>query len=200
MLTELMEHTTKTETVMEFTRGKLRELDPEFLDEETSFVSGVLALRDTLAEDHPVDLDAVLEAEERRLAGNLVFLIWKGLVQNLACFKDPVAIRFLDLDYEDLHQEEVMNNMQASISANQLYVSFVQTLTPEQKELSFAITSYYSYWETVAYKLAHFWGFSLGDQFLPKVVPGYYPNHAATSTYALLLSNCLGFPVLSIGS
>ena len=43
---------------------------------------------------------------------------------------------------------------------------------------------YMSYMETVAYKLAHYFGFILADQFLYHVIPGYVNDSVTQMQYA----------------
>ena len=55
------------------------------------------------------------------------------------------------------------------------------------------ITDFFSYLETVGYKLAHYFGFVFADRFLGYVIPGYAPDTATTMQYAMMLQEYLDF-------
>ena len=95
------------------------------------------------------------------------------------------------MDYEDFHQETLMHHFFPA-KFDDLGTKFVRSLPSEMKDATDPIISYYSYLHTIAYKLAHYYGFRFGDKFLPKVVPGYHPDGATSSIYALILQKDLG--------
>lgn len=192
MNNQLLQSITSTEIVMEQMRDILLKLTPSFADEEKSYAKSIRMIKETLGEDYPISLDDLITASERRIATNLVFLGWQGLHLNLSCYKIPRSKQFLRLDYEEIHKESLMNSFPASVEAESIVTSFTQSLPEACKELTDSITSYYAYWETVAYKLAHYFGFRFGDDFLSFVVPGYVPDAALTMAYAQNLSNYLG--------
>ena len=76
--------------------------------------------------------------------------------------------------------------------------TFAQSLPEELKVLTEPVTSYYAYLQTVAYKLAHYYGFCFGDTFLPRVVPGYHPDHATTIIYGNMLREDLNLDGLYV--
>jgi hypothetical protein len=41
-------------------------------------------------------------------------------------------------------------------------------------------------------ELAHYYGFILGNEILPNLVPGYYPDHVLTVQYRAILEHYLG--------
>lgn len=70
--------------------------------------------------------------------------------------------------------------------------SSVQRFTPEQQALAIQIEDYYSYLETIGFKLVHYWGFLWGNEFFPKVVPGYAADTVFTAKYTHMLEHDLG--------
>lgn len=54
------------------------------------------------------------------------------------------------------------------------------------------ISDYYSYLETIGFKLVHYWGFLWGNEFFPKVVPGYAADTVFTAKYTHMLEHDLG--------
>lgn len=185
MVSRIMKEIENTEKIMSSLRAFLTELDPAYPQEEQTFRQGLQKFRATLNEEGLALLDRVLEAEESQIAANVIFLFWNGLQQNISCFRDPVAKQFLNLDYEDIHQETIMNGIFSSLKPGDPSRQLSRILDDAQKELN-PIPAYYSYIKTVVYKLAHYYGFRFGDSFLPWVVPGYHSD-GTSIRYALHL-------------
>ena len=188
-ITKILSEFTNTKAIMEEVRAILTEIDPDFVREER-FQEDMKRFKDVLDETKRTMLAEVVAAEEKRIAANLVFLVWRGLQQNLLCYRNPIEKWFVDLDYEDIHQEKEMNGMPDSVAAGTAGRRLSLTLTEREREMN-PTTDYYSYLEAVAYKVAHYYGFKLGDWFLPLVEPGYCPDAALTFRYALEVSTYL---------
>ena len=164
----------------------LRTIDSQYQAEEDSYLHGLDALRHALPENHPIALDDVLDEDDRNMGANLLFLFWRGVQQNYDCFQNPVNKLFLQMDYEDFHQEYLLGSF-ISEGHSDLGRKFALSLPADKKQLLDPITSYHSYMETTAYKLAHYYGFRFADNFLSKVVPGYCPDGSIGSLYTLML-------------
>lgn len=95
----------------------------------------------------------------------------------------PVNKMFLKLDYEDIHGEEVMKSMPNLSQYWEKTNVFYRSQPREQQQLFDPVTSYYSYLQTAAWKLAHYFGFLIGDELLQDVVPGYRPDIALSISY-----------------
>lgn len=188
----IMEQLGDHKLIMERMRKILQKLDPGFVVLEEGFRNGVQALKDTMDAAGQTSVDRFLELEDGRMANNFLFLTSKGYNQNLACFKDPMQRGFLNLDFEDIHDESIMESMQANTDCWKFSDTFFRSLTPEQQLLCEPIRDYYIYMETTAYKLAHYLGFRVGDEVLPLVVPGYRPNTALTHAYRHRIDQQLG--------
>lgn len=195
MIDKLYEKLIDPQAMLAAMKATLRQIDPQYSKEEAAFFDGIEALRAGLPSDHPVSLDAYLEEEERDMAECLLHLFWKGVKQNYDCFINPVNKMFLQMDYEDFHQESLMRQFFPA-KFQDMGTKFAHSLPAEMSNATEPIISYYTYLQTIAYKLAHYYGFRFGDTFLSKVVPGYFPSEATSSTYALVLSkdlNICGF-------
>ena len=185
MYRRLMKEVENTKEIMKGLRSILAEVDPSYPQEEHIFHENLQKFRATLNETGLVLLDHVLDEEEKQIAVSVIFLFWKGLHQNLSCFQDPVAKQFLNLDYEDIHQESLMNGILSRIIPDDTSRQLASVLSEEQWQLN-PVPAYYSYIKTISYKVAHYYGFRFGDSFLPLVVPGYMPD-GTSFQYALQL-------------
>lgn len=184
---------TETAEVMEFLRSNLRRIDPEYADVEKVCLEAVQNQQTTLKPDTLPLLNAYIKAEDERIAACLRFLFWHGLHLNEACFRDPVQRKFLDLDFEDIYQETVLNSLPEAHRAYEFARSLHQQLAEDQLSLLEQVTEYYCHLETVGYKLAHYWGFRYGDELLAGVVPGYVPDTALTAAYQRMVREYLEF-------
>ena len=182
---------TDHKTIMMMTREILREIDPDYPEEESKFLSGVQRFKNALAPEEQATLDELLILEEKRMAANFLFLIWRGINQNLRCFQDYTEKGFLNQDYEDIHDESVMEGMPFNEEYWRLCSDFHHSITQEQHELSAPISSYYCYLATSAYKIAHYFGFKLADSLLYYLVPGYAPDPTITVAYRSDIANYL---------
>lgn len=70
--------------------------------------------------------------------------------------------------------------------------SSARQFTPEQQAMAIQIADYYSYLETMGFKLVHYWGFLWGNEFFPKVVPGYAADTVFNAKYTHMLEHDLG--------
>lgn len=194
MIDKLYEKLIDPQAMLSAMKETLRKVDPNYNSEESAFLENVQSLREQLPEDHTVSLEEYLAEEERDMAECLLYLFWKGVKQNYECFTNPVSKLFLRLDFEDIHQESLMHHF-FPVQYDDLGTKFAQSLPAEMADMTEPIISYYSYLQTVAYKLAHYYGFLFGDTFLSKVIPGYFPDGAVSSTYTLVISKVLGICV-----
>lgn len=80
-----------------------------------------------------------------------------------------------------------MNTMPYGADGFRLSERFAHALPEEEKNLADPVSNYFCYLETNAYKIAHYFGFLAGDSFLHFVEPGYVPNLAISSLYAIQL-------------
>ncbi len=165
----------------------LRKIDPEYPGEEAAYTQALQALQARMTPEKLPEAMALLALQEQALASDLLFLVWNGLHLNLDCFYHPASRSFLLLDPASIHQEETMQTMPAVRRYRNRVDAFCRSLTGQEYRLFTPFTAYYAYLQTAAYKLAHYFGFLLGDALLPAVVPGYVPDHAATEAYTLLL-------------
>ena len=114
------------------------------------------------------------EAIDAQIASGLLFSAALGLKANLDHFRDPIARTFLEVDPEIYLRESVAHSLPQYIEAQKIR---------DAAEYDDDITAYTTYLETVGPKLAHYFGYLLGDDLLPRVFPGYQPDSILTIRY-----------------
>lgn len=114
------------------------------------------------------------EAIDAQAASDLLFSAALGLKANLDHFRDPIARTFLEVDPEIYLRESVAHNMPQYIEAQKIL---------DTVEINDTIIEYTTYLETIGPKLAHYVGYLLGDELLPRIIPGYQPDLILTICY-----------------
>lgn len=114
------------------------------------------------------------EAIDTQTASDLLFSAALGLKANLDHFRAPIARTFLEVDPEIYLRESVAHSLPQYIEAQKIR---------DAAEYDDDITAYTTYLETVGPKLAHYFGYLLGDELLPRVIPGYQPDSILTIRY-----------------
>lgn len=190
MVDTMFERLICPDAMMEAVRTELKKYDPEYDSEAAAFEAAVKILREIAGEALGSEVNAALAGEERTMGERLMFLFWKGVEQNLACFRDPKEKQFLARDYEEIHHEAEMNHFIPAEPCG-FTPAMIETLPRQTEEPLEQIIGYYSYLETVAYKLVHYKGFCFGNRFLKMVVLGYEPDVAVVNEYREMLSDSM---------
>jgi len=175
----VIRHLTDPAILLHEVRETLRTLDPDYPEEEKQFLQATAELEREIGPR----AKEYLAALEQEFTSDIIFVGWQGFKLNMDCFTNPVNMLLLREDFEDLHLEHRMPTLPMAQSARRTINTFLDTLPLEKHHLISGITSYYSYLQTTAYKLAHYFGFRLADQFLPFLVPGYIRDPLLTDQY-----------------
>lgn len=190
-----------TQTVLDQLAGKgivnallitLAENFEDFAQEKKQYEDAMKLLESELADSEIPSVRDVADAIERQTASNLLFSGILGLKANLDNFIDPVARNFLDTGYEIFLREQTASQLPEYRSAQQVRDRFYASLPPKQRGTYEAVASYVNYLETVGPKLAHYYGYLLGNEFLYRIVPGYHRDGIQTARYSIMLQEYFG--------
>lgn len=132
------------------------------------------------------------DAIRQQIASTLFFSFYLGIQANLHDYLNPVSGNFLNTEPEIYLQEQAAAELPEYAAAQKTRQAFYAGLTDAQKTRYESITEYTCYWDTAGPKLAHYYGFCLGNTLLQRVVPGYYPNMALTLRYRMMLKEYFG--------
>lgn len=157
----------------------------DFAPEQMRFHQAISALE---KDDVPSTQEAV-EAIYRQIGSGLLFSFFLGLKANFDHFIDPIGRTFMDVDTEIYLREEVAKQLADYQSAQLVKSRFYAALSPAQQELYKDVIAYISYLETVGPKLAHYYGYTIGNQLFPHIIPGYCPDTRLTAQYRNMLEN-----------
>ena len=177
--------------VQEFTRF-LGEHFGSFADVHKRYLAAADALRKELGADGAPFVDDVLDAIDKQTASNLLFSGALGLKSNMDHFMDPMARTVLDVDFPVFLREATALRLPEYVRAQETIDAFSSSLTPAQKEVFEDVIAYIAFLETTGPKLAHYYGYILGNDLLYRVVPGYHQDDVLTMHYSAMLRKYFG--------
>lgn len=151
-----------------------------------------IAATNNLRKDLGNAVNAEMNAITRQCTSDLLFAGTLGLKANLDHFINPIERNFLDVDFGVYLREEMAHSLPEYVQAQQVRAQFYSQLTPSQKETYEAVRSYTSHLETVGPKLAHYYGYILGNELLPWIIPGYHEDPVLTIRYTNMLRQYFG--------
>jgi hypothetical protein len=106
---------------------------------------------------------------------------------------------FLEVDSEVYLREDMAHMLPDYICAQETRTQFYAQLSIEQQKIYQGINAHVCYLETAGPKLAHYFGYILGNDLLQRIVPGYRPDYVLTRKYTAMLENYFGvsFPKIT---
>lgn len=167
----------------------LEENFQDFCDVQERYIGAMDALQRIMGENTvQKEGDAIC----RQFSAVILFSGVLGLQANYHYFSDPVGGNFLNADPEAYLRENIAKHLPEYVAAQQSRSDFYSQLDAAQKALYQPVTEYISYLESVGPKLAHYYGYVMGNDLLQRVVPGYQPDLAFTLQYCMRLEKYFG--------
>ena len=168
----------------------------EFVVDQARFDETISFLEAELGQDALPSVGALVDAIYQQIGSSLLFSCFLGFKANLDHFIDPVSRTFLDVDPEIYLRENIARQLPDYRNAQHDSELFYATLSPAQKgKYEEDIITYICHLETVGPKLAHYYGFLLGNQLFPHVVPGYVADTQLTLLYRYTLEEYCQFRI-----
>lgn len=186
LIDDIFSKITNPDTTLVQMESLLSRLDPNYEAIHKSYLSAV----DALTAIDPEQTRSYLHEADTAFTQELLFLFFHGLQMNAACFYNPVNAKILEMDFEAIHHEYQMKSL-PGITQAQMQASAAAQYLPEERLLP--VRDYFAYRETVGWKLAHFFGYLLGNRLLYHLIPGYVQDEATTLYYKRMLSDYLQF-------
>ena len=145
----------------------------EFLEQHCEDFPGIRAkYQETIL--HAERGKELADAIDTQTASDLLFAAILGMKANLDHFRDPIARTFLEVDPEIYLRESVAHSLPQYNEAQKVRNTV---------ETNDDIIAYTAYLETFGPKLAHYFGYLLGDKLLPRIIPGYQPDQILMIRY-----------------
>lgn len=159
----------------------------DFATDRDRFNETITLLENELGNEVSPSVSDMVDAIDQQIGSLLLFSCFLGLKANLDHFVDPISRTFLDVDSEIYLREDVAKHFPDYQKAERVQEQFYVTLSAEQKDKYEDISTYISHLETVGPKLAHYYGYILGNQLFPHVIPGYVADSQLTLIYRHML-------------
>ena len=149
---------------------------------------------ETLRAQYGVEAEEINQAVMRQCASDLIFSGWLGLKMNLDHYLNPMLpnCTWQQVDYQDIIREDIAHNLPEYKAAENELERLFEKMPDGQQQLSNAIAEYQSHLVTVGPKLAHYWGYVLGNELLCRCIPGYCPDSMLTLKYTEMLRKYFG--------
>ena len=189
---------TDPKTIMAEICETLRTIDPEFFDAEVKYLAAASNLEKELGGSITPSVGEFLAAREEEFASEIIYIGWQGFQLNMDIFNAPINAIMLRGDYEELHRERRLGTLPMAKKARDTINAFYEVLREKYRDkldLTENISGFYSYLQTSGYKIAHYFGFRLADQFLPHVIPGYVDDSVNTGYYRRTLQEYLDIDI-----
>lgn len=164
----------------------------DFAEDQARFQETITWFGNELKNEISPSVTDIVDAIEQQIGSIVVFSYFLGLKANWDHFIDPIGRTFLDVDAEIYLREDVAKQLPDYQNAQRVQEQFYAALTPAQQERYEDITAYICHLETVGPKLAHYYGYLLGNHLFPRIVPGYGANVQLTWQYRHVLKNYIG--------
>lgn len=159
----------------------------EFAADQARFNETITLLENELGEGISPSVSDETDAICQQIGSSLLFSCFLGLKANLDHFIDPICRTFLDVDPDIYLREDIAEQLPDYKNALRVQEKFYTVLSPAQKDKYVNIIAYISHLETVGPKLAHYYGYVLGNQLFPRVIPGYVSDYQLTLEYRRML-------------
>ena len=164
----------------------------EFAADQSHFHETIALLESELGEGSAPSVSDMVDAIYQQIGSSLLFSCFLGFKANFDHFIDPIGRTFLDVDSEVYLREDVAKRFPDYQNAQRVQEQFYAALSPKQQDTYENITAYMSHLETVGPKLAHYYGYVLGNQLFPRAIPGYVADSQLTLRYRHMLETYLG--------
>ena len=168
----------------------------EFHEDLAHFNETISLLEAELEQDTSPSVADLVDAIRQQIGSTLLFSCCLGLKANLDHFIDPVSRTFLDVDPEIYLRENIARQLPDYLRAQRVQKQFYKALSRIQREkYDEGITTYICHLETVGPKLAHYYGYLLGNQLFPHVITGYVSDTQLLIQYRYMLETYLGINI-----
>ena len=168
----------------------------EFAADQAHFDETISLLKTELEQDTSPSATDLADAIYQQIGSTLLFSYCLGLKANLDHFIDPVSRTFLDVDPEVYLRENIARQLPDYLRAQCVQEQFYKALSRIQREkYDEGITTYICHLETVGPKFAHYYGYLLGNQLFPRIIPGYISDTQLLIQYRYMLEVYCGLNI-----
>ena len=159
-----------------------------------AYLEAVEKLHAHLGPNAKDEIQKYLTAVEQMAASNIYFAGMQGLKMNYDHFINPMApnCTWPQVDYDDYLRPHMADQLPLYETAYRVKEKFEKQLPEELDEAEEAICSYETALECSGMKLAHYYGYLMGNELLYNCIPGYHSDTVLDIKYTHMIEGYFG--------
>ena len=159
-----------------------------------AYLDAIKKLREELGPEAKNEIKKYVIAIEQMCASNRYYAGTQGLKMNYDHFVNPMTpnCTWSQVDYDDYLRPYIAESLPLYQTAYQFKEKFEKQLPKNLETVIEAITSYETALECGGIKLAHYYGYLMGNELLLHCVPGYHPDMVLDLRYTQMLEQYFG--------
>ena len=159
-----------------------------------AYLDAIERLRTELGPEAKNEIKKYVTAIEQMCASNLYYAGTQGLKMNYDHFVNPMTpnCTWPQVDYDDYLRPHIAESLPLYRTAFKFKEKFEKQLPENLESVIDAVRSYESALECGGIKLAHYYGYLMGNELLYHCVPGYHPDVVLDIKYTHMLEQYFG--------
>ena len=159
-----------------------------------AYLDAVEKLHAELGPEAKNEIKKYITAIEQMCASNLYYAGTQGLKMNYDHFVNPMTpnCTWPQVDYDDYFRPYIAESLPLYQTAYRFKEKFEKQLPEHIESVIEAVTSYETALECGGIKLAHYFGYLMGNELLCHCVPGYQPDMVLDIKYTQILERYFG--------
>ena len=159
-----------------------------------AYLGAIEKLHATLGPDAKHEIRKYITAVEQMCASNIYFAGTQGLKMNYDHFINPMApnCTWKEVDYDDYLRPHFADSLPLYEVAYRFVRRFEDQLPEELDEAVEAISAFETAMECSGMKLAHYYGYLMGNEILRNCIPCYHPDVTLDYKYTHMIEKYFG--------
>ena len=159
-----------------------------------AYLDAIEKLHTELGSDAKNEIKKYVTAIEQMCASNIYYAGIQGLKMNYDHFVNPMMpnCTWPQVEYDDYLRPHIAESLPLYQSAYRFKEKFEKQLPENLEDVIEAVTNYESALECGGIKLAHYYGYLMGNELLYHCIPGYHPDMVLDIKYTQMLEQYFG--------
>lgn len=159
-----------------------------------TFLDAIEKLHRVLGPEAKRDIQKYVTAIEQMCASNLYHSGVQGLKMNFDHFVNPMMpnCTWQQVDFDDYLRPHIADSLPLYESAYRYKEKFEKQLPEDLQDVIDAVISYESALECSGMKLAHYYGYLMGNELLLHCIPGYHSDMVLDIQYTRMMEQYFG--------
>lgn len=159
-----------------------------------AYLDAIEKLHAELGPEAKNEIKKYITAIEQMCASNLYYAGTQGLKMNYDHFVNPMTpnCTWPQVEYDDYLRPHIAESLPLYQSAYRFKEKFEKQLPKNLESVIEAVTSFESALECGGVKLAHYYGYLMGNELLYHCVSGYHPDMVLDLRYTQMLEQYFG--------